>query len=245
MNYEKFLELAKNRRSIRRFKPGDIPGEYIDKIIEAGRWAPSGYNLQPWEFVVVRDASLKNSIVQLIKEESPLSAKMEIAREKWQGKPLHRPQSGPVLDDFSLAPVFIIVLGDSRVNIGLPMLRRYNYELKQQAYLSGLASATLLMHLAATSLGLGSQWVSGVAWPYVHCSLKPLLGIPHYMDVYDMMAVGYPGYKARGKLVREKEKMIHRDYCGENEFRTEEEVRDFIRRDRIWSAATSRRKVDK
>jgi nitroreductase len=44
MEYESLLELVKARRSIRRFKPDSIPDEYIDKIIELDRWAPSGYN---------------------------------------------------------------------------------------------------------------------------------------------------------------------------------------------------------
>ena len=55
MDYESFLELVQKRRSIRRFKSDQIPDEYVDKIIEAGRWAPSGFNLQPWEFVVVKE----------------------------------------------------------------------------------------------------------------------------------------------------------------------------------------------
>jgi len=42
MDYESFLELAKNRRSIRRFKPDQVPDDYIDKIIEACSLAPSG-----------------------------------------------------------------------------------------------------------------------------------------------------------------------------------------------------------
>ena len=42
MDYASFLDLVKNRRTIRRFKPDSIPDDYIDKIIEAARWAPSG-----------------------------------------------------------------------------------------------------------------------------------------------------------------------------------------------------------
>ena len=45
MDYESFLELVKKRRSIRRFKPDPVPNEYVGKIIEAARWAPSGFNL--------------------------------------------------------------------------------------------------------------------------------------------------------------------------------------------------------
>ena len=53
MEYEALLDLVKKRRSIRRFKPDPIPDEDIAKIIEVARWAPSGFNMQPWEFVVV------------------------------------------------------------------------------------------------------------------------------------------------------------------------------------------------
>ena len=66
MDYDSFLELVKARRTIRRFKPDPIPDEYVDKIIEAARWAPSGFNMQPWEFVVIRDKKLKDTIVQWV-----------------------------------------------------------------------------------------------------------------------------------------------------------------------------------
>ncbi|MFH1859496.1 MAG: nitroreductase family protein [bacterium] len=43
------------RRSVREFTAQDVPQEIICQILEAGRWAPSGLNNQPWRFVVVRD----------------------------------------------------------------------------------------------------------------------------------------------------------------------------------------------
>jgi len=45
---------------------------------------------------------------------------------------------------------------------------------------------------AATSLGLGAQWVSAVASPYVQTLIKILLHIPKELEIYHMMAVGYP-----------------------------------------------------
>jgi hypothetical protein len=45
--------------------------------------------------------------------------------------------------------------------------------------------------------------------------------------------------------MRDKEKMVHHDYCGPDDFRTEEEVKDFIRRTRAWVSANHRRGVDK
>lgn len=54
----------KTRRSIRKYAPDDIDDETIDRIIEMGTWAPSGLNNQPWQFVVVRDKKLKETLSQ-------------------------------------------------------------------------------------------------------------------------------------------------------------------------------------
>ena len=64
MDYDSLLELVKERRSIRRFKPDPIPDNFIDKIIEVARHAPSGFNMQPWEFVVVKKPELREKIVE-------------------------------------------------------------------------------------------------------------------------------------------------------------------------------------
>jgi len=49
------LELIKSRRSIRKFSKESVPSKTIEKVLEAGRWAPSGLNNQPWRFVVLTD----------------------------------------------------------------------------------------------------------------------------------------------------------------------------------------------
>lgn len=52
------FEVIKGRRSIRDFKDGKIPDEHLRLVLEAGIWAPSGSNLQPWEFVLIKDEDL-------------------------------------------------------------------------------------------------------------------------------------------------------------------------------------------
>jgi nitroreductase len=247
MDYKSFLELAKSRRSIRRFRPDSIPDDYVDKIIEAARWAPSGFNLQPWEFVVIKDKKLKDEVIRIIRPPRPAGAsgfsKMEEMCEPWM-----RQKMQPWLDpemEFQNAPVLILLFGDTRTQVGFPMVVRYDPHMRQSIYNSSLANAFLYMHLAATTLGLASQWVSIVASPYNHCLLKNLLHIPTEMEVYDMVALGYPAYKSRPKLMRPLEKMVHRDYFGEDDFRSEEEVREFIKRARAWVFANHRRGVDK
>ena len=225
MNYDGFLELVRQRRSIRSFKEDPIPDEQVDKIIEAARFAPSGFNLQPWEFVIVRDGELKNRIVQCIRDAVAVTWRMEAARESWQGV---QPPVAPPPMGFAGAPVFIIPFGDVRTRDGLPMIHRYSEESWNRTFTSSLASAFIYMHLAATSLGLGSQWVSVVTQPAVQCFIKQLLGIPAPLQIYDMMALGYPKMTPPPRLVRSREEMVHRDACGLEAFKNDVQVKDFI-----------------
>lgn len=54
------FEAISSRRSTRRFAGRPIPRDVLEKIVDAGRLAPTARNEQPWEFVVVTDrAALK------------------------------------------------------------------------------------------------------------------------------------------------------------------------------------------
>jgi len=71
------LDVIKNRRSIRRFKKQTVDEKLVKEIIEAGTWAPSGLNNQPWKFVVVRSPAVKYKLAELthyrtIIQEAPL-----------------------------------------------------------------------------------------------------------------------------------------------------------------------------
>jgi nitroreductase len=241
MDYDSLLELVKKRRSIRRFKPDPIPDESIDKILEVARWAPSGFNMQPWEFVVVRRPDLRKQIVEYIQEYWNQAKRMESAREPWQGQPW---KTSGVVDagmDYTTAPVFILVFGDTRTKAGLPMGVRYDSNRYHLIFTSSLASTFLYMHLAATTLGLASQWVSAISTPLAACMVKNLLGVPTELEPYDMMALGYPAIQPSEKFMRNVKRMVHYDDCGLEDFRTDEEVKDFIIRARNWTIGTHRR----
>lgn len=58
----KTMEAILSRRSIRKFKEDTIKTEDINSILEAGRWAPSGLNNQPWKFIVIQNKDTIESI---------------------------------------------------------------------------------------------------------------------------------------------------------------------------------------
>ena len=56
------ITAIKERRSIRKYLPTDVENEKIEAILEAGRWAPSASNKQPWHFIVIRDSDTRNKM---------------------------------------------------------------------------------------------------------------------------------------------------------------------------------------
>lgn len=224
MQYESFLDLVKSRRSIRRYKPDPVADEDIEKIIEAARWAPSGFNSQLWEFVVVKDPQLKQQISIIIGE----------ARQNlFKGK-------SPVLDKktnlpkkidvgWQKAPVLILVFGDTRVRpLSFVPQVRTDDEKWTAIFYASLAIAFQYAALAAVSLGLGSQWMSAVQLPYVEKKIKDILGIPESMKIFDMMVLGYPEKAPLKKAMRPVNEMIHFDACGMDDFRTDEQVKGYF-----------------
>ncbi|MHA1148683.1 MAG: nitroreductase family protein [Promethearchaeota archaeon] len=56
------LEFLKNRRSIRNYQDKEISDEKIEMILEAGRWAPSASNRQPWRFIIIKNKELLKKV---------------------------------------------------------------------------------------------------------------------------------------------------------------------------------------
>jgi len=56
------VNLLKSRRSIRIYQDKPIPQDLLLQIVEAGRWAPTAANLQPWHFIVVTDPETRKRI---------------------------------------------------------------------------------------------------------------------------------------------------------------------------------------
>ena len=60
-------EIISGRRTIRRFKPEPVSRDLLERLVDAGRLAPSAANLQPLEFVVVDEEKLKAEVFPCLK----------------------------------------------------------------------------------------------------------------------------------------------------------------------------------
>jgi nitroreductase len=59
-----FYEVIKKRKSVRKYDTKKIPDDVLNRVLEAGRIAPSAKNIQPWKFIVVRDQALKKQVAE-------------------------------------------------------------------------------------------------------------------------------------------------------------------------------------
>ena len=102
------LQLMKNRRSIRKFSKHPIPLEEIYQILEAGRYAPSGANMQPWIYIVVTDNELKGKIrEEAEKIERKFHEKAPDQLKRWFNEQKITPEKSFLTD----APVLIVAAG--------------------------------------------------------------------------------------------------------------------------------------
>lgn len=134
------------RRSIRNYTDQPISDDDLDAIITAGTSAPSGLNLQPWFFVVLKSDQAKQEMFDIMERvaagigpelESRFSGKTELIHETTR---------------------FIRTLGNAPV-IVLAFLMRDDYADKKTALLS-VAAAVENILLAAREKGIGSCWLT-------------------------------------------------------------------------------------
>lgn len=154
------IEAIQKRRSIRKYKSTDISMDMINKIIEAGRLAPSGKNKQPWKFIVY-GGEKKNALL----------AQMEAGIEREMGGKSLLPESGFGLADakntlriMKKAPIIIIVLnidGKSPFN-NITVDERFTEIVDTLS----IGAAIENMLLQAEYFGIGTLWIANTCFAY-------------------------------------------------------------------------------
>ena len=219
MKFDDLQSLVEQRRSIRGYdEQRDVGDETIRNILNCARWAPSGGNGQPWEFIIVRDRATRHQIADYYMKQLQQKREMDMAV---------RGTAKMTGDGFRRAPVHILILGDPRVKEAYPI--RTKLEKAESHFITGLANATLLIHLAAASLGLASQYVSDANSPYMETMLKALLKIPEPLRIYHLVPIGYAKGQVAAPPRRELNDMLHYESYDLGKYRSDEQMAGFVK----------------
>ena len=223
-----FFDVVKKRRSIRKFKSDPLPKGALEQILDSARFAMSGANGQPWEFVVVTNQKTKDKMVDIYIEFSRKRiCAIEQTRDlKYRHNMFRKFYSDP--PGWKNAPAIIAVCGDLRTYQATVLATHFfNGEGGPQGcYLKNVGNATQLLCLAAAALGLGTQWVSvNLGWER---KIKELLHIPDDLIIHTLIPVGYAAYKPVAPYRRELKEIVHYEKYDQSKYRTDQDVVDFL-----------------
>ena len=179
-------EVIKARRSIRKFKPDPIPDKYVTDLLEAADLAPSGSNLQPARYVVIKSEAAREKLSECTSLPFVAKAPVIIAccvDTEAGGSSEQR------FRELKEAKAFVDTPLDNVDPENYSSSRRSTDEAAMKAYLS-LNAAIAIEHIAlrAVDLGLGSCWVM----MFDREKVKSLIGLDKRYDVVALLPVGYP-----------------------------------------------------
>lgn len=165
------------RHSTRKFKEEPVPQGVLDKVIEAGRQAPSGKHKNQSRFIVIRKKEVLQELIALVQQEF---AKMEVTPENDDnfGGAIRAAKKGGYVFMYN-APVLIVVAN------------KRDYGNKY----ADVSCAMQNMMLAANALDLGSCWINQLRWlqdnPVLRAYLQKL-GMAEDEEVCASLSIGYP-----------------------------------------------------
>jgi nitroreductase len=139
------IEIIKTRRCVREYTEEPISDEDIEFLIDCARYAPTGFNMQPWSFIVITNKDIMRKISEHGKRALvPMIEPMKNSSQKVNDFLIFLKTEGT--DMCYNAPVMVLILG--------------NKNALTTDYDCSMAAQTMM--LAAHSKGIGSCWIGGV-----------------------------------------------------------------------------------
>ncbi len=175
-----FLEDVRRRRTVRSYAQRPVPAGVLEDCLRAAGTAPSGANLQPWHFVVVRDPAVKRRI-RVAAEEEERAFYSGRAPEAWLEAlaPLGTDEHKPFLEH---APVLIAVFGE-RYGVAPDGSKQKRYYVDESV---GLATGILITALHQAGLATLTHTPSPMGF------LREILGRPENERPFLLLVAGYP-----------------------------------------------------
>jgi len=239
---EELLKVMRLRRSVRSFEAGRrVSREVLLQIAEAGRWAPSGANSQPWDICIVEDPEAIGSTAQV------LSAQADRLNEHCRGFP-HVHKKHWVHDAVAIVVLFIDVRWSEAYPVALdPTVDDAEYAAnREQILLVSAGAATQNIQLAAAAVGLTSAWLSGGGEPQTAREMQDLLGFPATHVPYAIVPIGWPHRRAESRWRRDLVDVVHWNSADPANLRSQDDIDHYIdkeRRDSIYRDAKLREQM--
>jgi len=179
--------LCSQRRSVRTFADRPVPGDFIEKIEQIARTSPYASGRKNWRLCYVSEPEKMAEMSALINEKTSLL--VPNLREDFREQFIDYAVS---FSAFAKAPLLIIPVFKTFSTLSYmqresqPTLERW----ERDNYVKSISCVSMLILLAAESLGLGACLMTG---PLIaEASLKPALGLRESQEIGAIIPVGFP-----------------------------------------------------
>jgi coenzyme F420-0:L-glutamate ligase/coenzyme F420-1:gamma-L-glutamate ligase len=178
-----FEALVKGRRSVRRYQDRPVEPEIVEGLLEAGGWAPSAHNRQPWRFAVLTDNDAKETLA------GKMGTLLRLARladgDKSEAVEADVQRSRARITTAPLVIVAFLTMEDMDT---YPDRARSSAE--HLMAVQGVAMAVNNVLLAAQARGLGACWMCAPLF----CSeaVVEAVGAPAHWQAQALLTIGYP-----------------------------------------------------
>lgn len=222
LDYDALMEVVRRRRSVRAFEHGrDVSRDVLEKIVDCGRWAPSGANTQMWDFIVVDDPEVKKKVFDVFMRQSQ--------------RLVDHAKGFPAVKKSYMAHTvaIIVVVGDPRWKDAFPQgttpefVKEYA-DNNENIYLVSLGAAIQNLQLGVTAMGLTSAWLSGGGETITNRELSAVLGYPEFMQAIGTIPIGYPGKDVSLRYRRPLRQVLHWNRYEPKQFRPQAQVDFYI-----------------
>mgnify|MGYP000005532497 CR=1 FL=1 len=177
------LEAIHQRRSLRRYQQESVPKALIETVLEAGTWAPSAHNRQPWRFAVLQSSATKEELALAMGQRLRRDLERDFVPEAVITKDVSRSY-----ERLTSAPVLIVVC--------MSMLDMDSYSDEKRSRneeimaIQSTAMAGQNMLLAAHGTGLAACWMCAPLFcPDI---VRETLSLPEDWDAQGIISMGYP-----------------------------------------------------
>jgi nitroreductase len=191
-----FSDVVVKRRSVRKFRDDSVPVEVIARVLEAGRWAPSAGNSQPWRFIVVKNVDVKGRIAEVC---------TRFSRRAWAGfspeRAKYLAERGGTWDKSHMKRVPVLIAMCCEVPEGL----------REELALASVWMAAENMLLAATNEGLGSC-VYTTYDSEEENALKGILRVPEQYRLATIIQLGYASNEQSSPSRKRLEEIVSHEH---------------------------------
>jgi nitroreductase len=209
MNTDDLMQMIRTRRSVRVYKDGPVSEKQLEIILEAARWAPSGANTQPWEFVVTRNRNKMKRVRQIYDNEW---------RKRKREEPIN--YKGLKKDYVGDVTVLVLVCGDDRTRQVYLTTRQPRD--REKLFQASIANAVQQMMLVAASMNLGTVWVS--VREEVEPELRKLFQVPESLRLLWVVPIGHARSWPKAKPRREVSTFTHMEKYNPKKMRRDSEI---------------------